>query len=321
MYLHITSPIHTGTACMHKKFLFGERHGYRIGLELIRLSPVNMQETWIRDVSTTLVVFIEQEYLVEMSHIKVSCSMAKVRINSNAIKFLQQWEHGCAKHNMLTFALRFETLPRYVHAVPLAITQAKVEFPVLNTSFNWVLPTTCSFTLPRSFTSMPMRWSGSTSISVRTLEWTRVPRNTFSRVCAVVTVTASQLIRRRRRKGLLLDLMIEVNTSATVQLFCVDLAKSEPGNPPHAASSSLLKSSRLRSAAISIHSSATPPAIRINTGSRAANVWPARLPFTRFSLVPRSFLSGERSIPFSFPPPECWRSNQVALRKWRNTRE
>ena len=27
--------------------------------------------------------------------------------------------------------------------------------------------------------------------------------------------------------------------------------------------------------------------------------------------------SGERPIPFLFPPPECWRSNQVALRKWR----
>jgi len=28
-------------------------------------------------------------------------------------------------------------------------------------------------------------------------------------------------------------------------------------------------------------------------------------------------LSGERPIPFLFPPPERWRSNQVALRKWR----
>ena len=28
--------------------------------------------------------------------------------------------------------------------------------------------------------------------------------------------------------------------------------------------------------------------------------------------------SGEPPLPFSFPPPECWRSNQVALRKWRN---
>ena len=44
------------------------------------------------------------------------------------------------------------------------------------------------------------------------------------------------------------------------------------------------------------------------------------------SLVPWPFFatwenwSGEEPIPFLFPLPECWQSNQVALRKWRNAR-
>ena len=64
-----------------------------------------------------------------------------------------------------------------------------------------------------------MTWSGSTS--VRTLEWTSVPRNTFSRICAVVTDTANQLARRSRRKRLLLALRIELDPNVTVQLFVV----------------------------------------------------------------------------------------------------
>ena len=96
-----------------------------------------------------------------------------------------------------------------------------------------LLLTTCSLTLPRSFTSMPMRWSGSTSISVRTLEWTSVPRNTLSRICPVVTDTANQLAKRRRRKRLLSALMIELDPNCTalcanrVTADCVDLANSK----------------------------------------------------------------------------------------------
>ena len=46
-----------------------------------------------------------------------------------------------------------------------------------------------------------------------------VDERTAKRICAVVTDTANQLARRRRRKRLLLALMIELDPNVIVQLF------------------------------------------------------------------------------------------------------